>query len=560
MHNSIDRLRSQQLIKSTLLAVAVMATPVALADKVAKQEASLTAESQQQLDQYFETLAENNRFLGTVAIYQDTTPLYQLTIQPDKSTEQGWSMNSNHDLKYKIGSISKTFTSAIIFQLIEEGKLSLDTRLSQFYPKVKNADQITIKHLLNHQSGIFNYTNEEDFINYVFLNKDKQFLLGKIESFDSVFEPGKKAEYSNSGYLLLGFIAEDIEKKPFAEIIEQRISQPFDLKDTYYGGAITENNNEVHSYEYKGRWDKMAQWNMSIPGAAGALVSNVDDLNQFVNLLFDGKIISKDSLKTMTTMDMNYGLGIFATHYGEGEEKLDGYWHNGGIEGFRTHLAYYPEKDLSVVLLSNGLRYDMREIYEAMLDAYSGKVVEDPSFPEPLQLTAKQLQPLAGKYSSETFPLAITLRVKDNQLYAQATGQGEFPLTAYPDDKFEYIEAGIEMRFDRDTEQFVLLQGGQGHAFTKEGANKKKGYQVPQKVLEQYAGVYGADGFPLDLEIKVKDGSLYGQATGQSEFPLTAESETRFRFKLAGIVINFEADKNQLTITQHGRDTVLMKK
>lgn len=547
----------QPIIKSALLSLAVLTSSIVWADSATQDANHLKEKARQELNQYFEKLAENNRFIGTAAIYYDQEPLYQITIQPNK---KGWALNSNHGFKYKIGSISKTYTSAIIFQLIEEGKLTLDTKLAKFYPKVKSADNITIKHLLNHQSGIFNYTSEPGFIDYVYLPKNKDFLLSKIESFDSVFEPGEKAEYSNSGYLLLGFIAEDIEQKPFAQIIEDRISKPFELNDTYYGSTINTKKGEVYSFENKGRWGKMAEWNMNIPGAAGALVSNADDLNQFINLLFDGKIISKDSLKTMTTMDMKYGLGIFETSYGEEDDKLKGYWHNGGIEGFRTHLAYYPEKDLSIVLLSNGLRYDMREIYEAMLDAYHGKPIEEPSFPEPLQLTKEQLQPLGGDYSSDTFPLDMKLSIKDGQLYAQATGQGEFPLTAYPDDKFEYIESGIEMRFDRDTEQFVLIQGGQGYAFTKQGATKKKGHEVPLSILEQYTGVYGADDFPLDLEIKIKDSSLYGQATGQSEFPLTAESETRFRFKLAGIVINFEADKNQLTITQHGKDTVLIKK
>lgn len=547
-------------INSALLSLAVIASPLAIANVDIKSAEQLSEQSSQQLNQYFSTLADNGRFIGTVAVYHDTQPLYQMTIQPDNKAEHGWSLIENQELKYKIGSISKTYASAIIFQLIEEGKLTLDTKLSKFYPKVKNADKITIKHLLNHQSGIFNYTNEPDFINYVYLPKDKDFLLAKIESFDSDFEPGEKAEYSNSGYLLLGFIAEDIEKKPYSEIIAERINKAYNLNNTYYGSDIKVGNGEVHSYEYKGQWGKMAQWNMSVPGAAGAIVSNADDLNQFINLLFDGKIISKDSLKTMTTMDMKYGLGIFETSYGSEDNKLKGYWHNGGIEGFRTHLAHYPEKDLTVVLLSNGLRYDMREIYEAMLDAYHGKTVEEPEFDKPLELSKEQLEPLVGDYSSDTFPLDITLSIKDGQLYAQATGQGAFPLTAYPDDKFEYIEAGIEMRYDRDIDQFLLIQGGKGFAFNKQGGTKHQSFEVPAAVLEQYVGVYGADDFPLDLEIRAREGNLYGQATGQGEFPLTAESETRFRFKLAGIVINFQADKNQLTITQHGKDTVLVKK
>lgn len=198
-------------IHSALLSLAVIATPLAIADVDNKPAEKLSEQRSQQLNQYFATLADNGRFIGTAAIYHDEQPLYQITIQPDNKADKGWALSTNQDLKYKIGSISKTYASAIIFQLIEEGKLTLDTKLSKFYPKVKNADKITIKHLLNHQSGIFNYTNEPGFSDYVFKPKDKEFLIGKIESFDSVFEPGSKAEYSNSGYLLLGFIAEDIE-------------------------------------------------------------------------------------------------------------------------------------------------------------------------------------------------------------------------------------------------------------------------------------------------------------------------------------------------------------
>lgn len=554
----------QSIIKITLLSLAVIVSPIVVADSakesVRKTTEQLSEQSQHQLDRYFELLAGDNRFIGTAAIYQDTKPLYQITIQPSNKAKKGWVTSTDHDLKYKIGSITKTFTSAIIMQLIEEGKLSLDTKLSKFYPKVNNADTITIKHLLNHQSGIFNFTSGEDFVDYVYLPKDKDFLVAKIESFDSVFEPGEKAEYSNSGYLLLGFIAEDIEKKSYAKIVQERISKPHNLDDTYYGSTIDTNKDEVDSFEYKGRWSTVPQWNMNIPGAAGALVSNADDLNKFINLLFDGTIISEQNLQTMTTMDMGYGLGIFETNYGNEDNKLKGYWHNGGIEGFRTHLAHYPDKDLTVVLLSNGLRFDMREIYEAMLDAYHGKPVAEPEFGAPIELSKDQLEPLVGDYSSDTFPLDIKVSVKDGQLYAQATGQGAFPLTSYPEDKFEYVEAGIEMRFDRDNEQFVLLQGGQANIFTKSGAKKQKDLEVALPVLEQYVGVYGADDFPLDLEISIKDGALYGQATGQGAFPLTAESDTRFRFKLAGIVINFDADNKQLTITQHGKDTVLTKK
>jgi len=202
----------------------------------------------------------------------------------------------------------------------------------------------------------------------------------------------------------------------------------------------------------------------------------------------------------------------------------------------------------------------MRKIYETMLDAYYGKEVAMPEFAKPVELEEEVLKPLVGEYKSETHPLDITVSFAGKQLFAQATGQGGFPLTALDNNTFEFAQAGIEMRFDRENDQLELKQGGRADIFIKVDGSKKEQIEVPVDVLEQYVGSYSADNFPLDIEVMIKNDQLYAQATGQSAFPLTPVTKSKFKFPLAEIVIEFDVEKRQLTITQRGQPRVMSKK
>ncbi|GAA4345909.1 serine hydrolase domain-containing protein [Kangiella taiwanensis] len=511
----------------------------------------------EQLDPYFEALAENNRLLGSMALYKGNEKLYSTTLEVAGDGVE----KNNTELKYKTGSITKTFTAALVFQLIEEKKLSLQTKLSSYYPKVANAERITIGQMLNHQSGIHSYTDDPNFIKYHMSLQDKSFLIDKIRSFEADFEPGEKTAYSNSNYLLLGYILEQIEEKSYAEQLEARIFKPLGMTNTLLGEAINPDNGEAFSYQLNdGKWQEVPQWDMSVAYSAGALVSTTDDLNLFITGLFNGKLISASSLEQMIELEDGFGKGIFGVKYELEGAELQGYWHNGGIESFISHLAYYPEKDLSVVVLTNGMDYDIRQVYQTMLDAYFGKGVDVPEFGQAVELDAELLKPLVGDYESGTHPLDISISLLDGQLYAQATGQGGFPLTALSEDRFEFSRAGIEIRFDRENDQFEIKQGGRADVFLKvEKESSKKAIEVPLERLKQYVGTYQSDDFPLDIEVILKEQGLYAQATGQSAFPLTPVDQKTFSFKLADIVIEFDVKNRQLTITQRGVPHILTK-
>ena len=438
-------LKFARILSVTALSALALLGPNLATAKLDKASSDKTEESQ--LDPYFKALADNNRLLGHMALYKGNDKVYSTTLE----AAGGETLKNDKQLKYKIGSITKTFTATLVFQLIEEGKLSLDTTLDSYYPKVANADRITIQQMLNHHSGIHSYTDDPNFISYHMSPQDKTFLVNKIQGFDADFEPGEKGAYSNSNYLLLGYILEEIEEKSYAELLENKIFKPLGMKDTFIGKAINPKNAEAYSYQFNGeKWEEVPQWDMSVAYSAGALVSTADDLNLFITGLFEEKLIESSSLEQMIELEDGFGKGIFGTKYKLGDSELQGYWHNGGIESFISHLAYYPEKDVSVVVLTNGLNYDVRTIYENMLDAYFGKDVPVPEFGQEIELDEEVLKPLVGDYESETHPLDISISLLEGKLYAQATGQGGFPLTALSENTFEFSRAGIEIEFDRD--------------------------------------------------------------------------------------------------------------
>lgn len=412
------------------------------------------------IDSLLNYLYNNNKFMGSVAIQEKGNIVFQKAYG---YAEVESKTKATPKSKYKIGSITKMFTSVIIFQLIEEKKLKLDTKLSEFYPKIKNADKITIGDMLSHKSGIYNYTEGPDFDSYKTKLQNRRDMLNRIESAAAAFEPGTKAEYSNSNYLLLGYIVQDITKKPYKENVMSRIVNKASLKETYYYGKINPKKNEAYSYAFvDGKWTKTEEWNESIAGAAGALQSTPADLTKFAKALFDGKLIKKESLTEMTTLDMGFGKGIFA--YPFIERKFFG--HNGGIESFTSILGYYPKDDMGIALLMNGVDYNTNEIMIGILSCYYKLPYIFPNF-KTAKIDENILKKYEGFYSNPSLPFKVDIKLVNGILTAHATDQGSFPLNPLSETEFNFDPAGITITFN--SKGFTLKQAdGSTSQFTKE--------------------------------------------------------------------------------------------
>ena len=417
------------------------------------------------LDSLFNTLSEMNKTMGSVTISKNGNILYSKSIGYCLISDSEKKL-ANSSTKYRIGSISKMFTATMIFQLIEEGKIKLTTTLDNYFPAIPNAGEITISNLLNHRSGIHNFTSDPEYLNWMTRPKTHDEMLAIISGNKSDFQPNEKASYSNSNFVILGYIIEKITNQTYSKNLEERITSKIGLSNTYYGGKTNANNNECFSYQFAGSWTQLPETDMSIPGGAGALVSTPTDLCKFIEALFSLKLVSNNSLLQMETLTDNIGMGMFQFPF----FNKKAYGHNGGIDGFVSALGYFPDDSLAISYCTNGQVYPMNDILIGVLSIYFNMDYSIPSFESKpaITLNTEDLDKYLGIFSSTQIPLKITISKNNNVLVAQATGQSSFSLDATDKDEFKFEQAGIIMEFNPEKNEMTLKQGGGTFQFTKD--------------------------------------------------------------------------------------------
>jgi len=415
----------------------------------------------QKLDSLFQKIETNNKGMGSFSLFKDGKKIYQKSFG---YADVGNQQKADSETKYRIGSISKTFTASIIMQMVDEGKLTLSTKLNEYFPQIPNSEKITIEQLLRHQSGLFNFTNAPDYPSWMTRPKTREEMLTLFVNNATVFEPGEKNEYSNTNYVLLSFIAEEIDEKRFPDILQLRVIKPCKLENTFYGGEINPNNNEALSYTRNEEWQLEQQTDMSIPLGAGAIVSTPTDLNTFYSCLFDGKLVSDTSLSKMKDIENNFGMGLLPLPF----YNMNGLGHTGGIDGFLSMVSYFPQEKIAVSYISNGAVMSINDIMIAGLSIYMGMDYKLPDFEPVLTLKSEDLDKYLGIYSGASFPLKITIMKKGNVLIAQATGQASFPLEAFEKDKFRFQQANLVLEFNPSRNQMILLQNGMQFELIKE--------------------------------------------------------------------------------------------
>lgn len=414
------------------------------------------------MDSLFTSLALKYKAMGAVAILKNGQLIYNNAIGYSSISEKE-KISATPQTRYRIGSITKMFTAVIIFQLIEEKKLSLDDKLSDYFPSVPNSSKITIDNMLSHRSGIHNFTDDSLYRTYYENPKTQKEMVDIISSAPPDFEPGTKTEYSNSNFVLLGYIAEKISKKTYRNLVKERITDKLRLYDTYVAGKMDLRKNECHSYSFNGDWKQEPETDLSVPAGAGSIVSTAADLARFIESLFKGKLISTGSLDQMKTIKDGLGKGMFVMPFFERK----GFGHNGAIDGFGSMLVYYPKDSVAFVCCLNGQVYPINSILIGMLSIYYNYPYTLPDF-DAFNLTSADLDQYPGIYSSTQIPLKITITKNNNTLIAQATGQASFPLEPTGKDVFSFERAGVVMEFRPAKKEFTLKQGGVDYLFTRD--------------------------------------------------------------------------------------------
>jgi CubicO group peptidase (beta-lactamase class C family) len=323
------------------------------------------------LDRFFDRLAEKNQAMGSLTVAKDGKVLY--------SRAMGYSQINGSERKpattasrYRIGSITKMFTVAMIFQMVEEEKLKLSDTLDKFFPQIPNAGKITIEHILTHRSGIHDFIREPDFRAWSLVPRTKDETLAFIARGKPDFEPGEKRNYSNAAYVILGYVVEKVAGKPYQDVLKKRITGKLGLKDTYAGTGKTDvGKKESFSYSYAGDWKQHEEMDLSVPGGAAAIISTSSDLVKFIQALFDGKLISPENFDRMKN-----GMGMSENKIGDKTV----YGHSGGTDGFSSTVFYLPEEKLAVAYTANAKVYSHGKIFSGILDIYYNKPFEIPTF------------------------------------------------------------------------------------------------------------------------------------------------------------------------------------
>lgn len=414
------------------------------------------------VDSLFYLLEKNDKWMGSIAVSEKGKLIYSKAIgYKNRTTEDKADVKS----KYRIGSISKMFTSVMILKAEEENKLKLENTIENYFPKIKNANKITIENLLNHRSGIFNFTRRKDYLSWNTKPQSKSELIEMISKYESVFEPNSKSEYSNSNYVLLSFILEKVYGKTYKGILQEKITNQIGLQDTYFGKPAEMKDNETFSYSYLVDWVKSTETDMSIPLGAGSIVSTPRDLTQFSTALFGGRLISESSLKKMTTLTDRYGLGIFSTPYGD----RTSYSHTGGIDAFVSILSHFPKENLSIAICSNGYNYENNDINLCVLSSYfKDRQFILPSFTL-IEISEELLTSYLGVYSTKEIPLKITITKQKGILFAQGSNQPKMPLKAEGDHIFSFKQVDATFFFNIKDKSMLLKQGANPDLkFTKE--------------------------------------------------------------------------------------------
>jgi CubicO group peptidase (beta-lactamase class C family) len=313
--------------------------------------------------------------------------------------------------------------------------------------------KITIFHVLTHTSGIPSFTGFPDYQPTEAIPTTPEKLVARFRDKPLEFEPGTKWNYSNSGYVLLGYLIEKISGQKYSEFVQQNIFTPLGMKDSGYdsNSAVIAHRAAGYSRSPNGPVNT-GYIDMTIPFSAGALYSTTEDLLRWEQGLFGGKVLTAASLAKMTTpfkQDYAFGLGVSTSN---GHKMIA---HDGGIEGFNTSLAYYPDDKLVVAVLANLNGPFAGQIAANLAKVEHGEKVVLPGERKETTVSPEILKQYVGTYElAPTFSIAITL--ENGQLMTQATNQGKLPLFA------EVVDAQVEFVKNEKGEvtHMVLHQNG----------------------------------------------------------------------------------------------------
>lgn len=420
----------------------------------------------QKADELMTAYTEQHLFSGAVLIAKDGNIIFEKGYG---LANQEKNIPNTPQTEFRIASLTKTFTSTLILQLVEKHQISLDDPLSKFIPDYPHGNEILIRHLLSHTSGVKSYTTLPDYFSK-WINQPLSITetIDKFKNYPLEFTPGSKMGYSNSNYVLLSYIAQKVTGKNLGPLYQDQI-----IKKLHLNHSGKDSNDRISPFQAigyqtdmdnpeSGKWKPASPMNIDIPSGAGCLYSSVEDLYLWDRSFYQTNLLS-DSMKKLafTPVKDDYGLGWMVSH-DFGHLQIG---HTGkSPDGFVANIMRYPEDNICIIFLCNYGDLDGNKLTNDLKALVFNQPYQIPAPKKEVQLSDAELQQYIGVYElNENFKL--TLSVENNKLYGVAPGDPQkTELTAEGNDHFYIKGPNVEIEFQRENnavKYLILKQGGE---------------------------------------------------------------------------------------------------
>ena len=420
------------------------------------------------LDRHVQAYVDQQWFNGSVLVARDGKPVLSKGYG---MANFEWNVPNNPQTKFRLGSITKQFTAMLVLQLEQQGKLKVHDPIAKYMPDAPPAWQkITFHHLLTHSAGLPNFTSFPDYLRTMNEPSPPAETLQRFRDKELEFEPGARFNYSNSGYVLLGYLLEKITGKSYEQVLREQILTPLGMEDTGYDMPAPVLKNRASGYRLGPKGYMNAAFiDMTIPHAAGAMYSTVEDLLKWDQALYTEQLLPKAALDRMfEPFKDNYAYGwVVGDH--KGRTRMA---HGGGINGFATFIARYPNERLTVITLANLENAQSGKLAEELALIAFGETVEPPRQRTAIHLDPKILDAYAGSYQLRPDFILRFWREGD-QFMVQATGQPAVQVFAESETQFFLKVVDAQITF------FKNEAGQVTHLMLHQGGRDVKGERLP---------------------------------------------------------------------------------
>jgi CubicO group peptidase (beta-lactamase class C family) len=487
------------------------------------------------MDKVVQSYVDAKQFMGSVLVARGDDVVFSKSFG---SANLEWNIANTPVTKFRIGSMTKQFTAASILLLEERGKLKVDDPVKKYLPDAPAAwDKITIFNVLTHTAGIPNFTSFPEYAKLQALPMTPEQIVATFKDKPLDFEPGTKFSYSNSGYVLLGYLIEKITGASYEKFLQENIFTPLGMKDSGYDSSTAIIERRASGYAPSPAGPVNAEYiQMSVPFSAGALYSTTQDLLKWQLALYGGKVLKPESLAKMTTpFKDDYAFGLIV-RTDNGHKQM---WHNGGIQGFNSSMAWYPESKTSVIVLANLNGQAVDQLQQLLAGVAFGVDVPLTSERKAIKLPREQLSSYVGTYQLAP-KVKMTMTLDGDQMMTQLSGQQKLQVFPESDGKFFLKVVDAQLEFVKDANgkvtDVILHQNGRDQTAPRisDTVPEKKAITLRPEILAAYAGSYMAGPNPVTVAVKGDHLNV-----GPQQFELFADSETTFFLKEIDAQVEF---------------------